>query len=212
MDNLNDIKNIWMTANVDGLPNAEEIIRTIKRYRLKHVVKNAIFILFILLLAAAMMWVVFMYKSRMWTTRIGEACFFIAMFMLLATKAGSLKRITVPQTNSNNNFIDFLKQEQQHQFHFFKRTQIVGFVFSAAGLILYIFESVHNDATTMTVAYSLLAIFLSAGWLILRPIAMRKKTARLNEMIEKLQELSTQLQTKNKNSSKGKKLNDKYVC
>jgi hypothetical protein len=197
MDNFTDIKDIWLTANVNTLPAADEVVKTIKRYRLKHTLQNAGLILFIFLMLAAMIRVVFMYKSNMLTTRLGEACFFVAMFILLATKAGSLKRITGQKNNSNNNFINFLKQEQQHQINFFKQTQVIGFAFSATGLVLYIFERVHNDLTSMIVGYSLLLIFILAGWFILRPIALRRKTKNLNEMIAKMERLSTQLSNNN---------------
>ena len=193
MDNFTDIKDIWLSANINALPGAGEMIKTIKRYRLKSIIKNISMVLLLLFMLAAMVWVVFVYKSHMITTRLGEACFFIAIFILLAIKADSLKRISAQKDYSNNSFIDFLKQEQQHQVNFFKRTQLIGFSFSAVGLLLYIFEEVHTDVIRMITGYSLLAIFFLAGWFIVRPIAIRKKTKKLNAMIEKLEGFSKQL-------------------
>jgi hypothetical protein len=200
MDTFADIRDIWKTANVSTLPNADEMVRITNRYRLKHAFTHMSLSLLSLLMAATMIWVVFIYESHMLETRIGEACFLAAIFMLLTANATSLNRIAGQDNNSNSDFIAFLKQEQRHQIHFYKRTQGIGFTLSAVGLSLYIFEPVHNDTTTMVVAYSLLAIFLLASWFMLRPIAMKNKTKRLHEMIDKLEELSTQLQTTRINS------------
>ena len=196
MDNFNDIKKIWLTANVSALPKPDEVVKTIKRYRFKHSIKNAALILFTLIMVAVMCRVLFAYRSHLFVTRIGEAFFFIAMFILLGTNAKSLSRISTQKNFSNGEFISFLKQEQLRQISFQKRTQVIGFAFASTGLLLYIFEGVYQNTVMMIVAYLLTGIWIAVCWFIIRPLAIKRKTKKLTGTIEKLERLSTQLSGK----------------
>ena len=193
MDNFNDIKKIWLTANVSVLPKADEVVKTIKRYRFKHGIINGALILFTMIMVAVMCWVLFAYKSHLLVTRIGEVFFFIAMFILLGTHVKSLRRISTQENYSNDEFINFLKQEQVRQISFQKRTQVIGFAFASIGLILYIFEMVYHHTVVLIVAYLLTGIWIAVSWLIIRPLSIKRKTKKLTETIEKLERLSTQL-------------------
>src|SRR5882757_7454503 len=108
MDNLNDIKEIWLTADINGLPTADTIVKTIRSYRLNHTIKNAALILFTLLLVAVMCRVLITYKSHLLVTRTGEVCMFIAMFIILFANMSSLRRISNQKDCSNDEFIHFL--------------------------------------------------------------------------------------------------------
>jgi hypothetical protein len=192
MDNLNDIQKIWLSANVKNLPTANEVLKTIKRYRLKQALKNISLLVVTLALVAIMVWVVFVYRSDMLTTRIGEACFFIAMFIIISINVTSLLRVSGQKNYSNDEFISFLKQEQIRLIRFTKRTQIIGFLIASAGLLLYLFEfSYTQNAWLLT--YLPASIWILFCWFILRPIALKKKTKKLNSTIQKLEKLSGQL-------------------
>jgi hypothetical protein len=193
MDSLNDIKEMWLTANTDTLPKAGEIIKIIKKYRLKHAVKNGILVLVTAILVATMCWVLIDYKSNLPVTRIGEAFLFIAMFILFGSATSSLKRIATRKNFSNEEFIRFLKQEQLRQIAFQKRTQVIGFAFASAGLVLYLFEAVYKNTIQMIVVYGLTLIWIFICWTIVRPRAIKRKTKKLAETIENLERLSAQL-------------------
>jgi len=126
MDNFNHVKEVWMQTDVSALPASENVIKTIKKIRIKSILKSASLIVATAALMSVMVYVVLFYKSTMITTRIGEACFLIAMFILLNTSARSLKRISARRNSSNNDFITYLKDEQQRQIYFFRKTQIIG--------------------------------------------------------------------------------------
>lgn|ERR1035437_1830054 len=193
MNNFNDIKNLWQTARIDDLPGPKKIMNTIKRYRVKQVMKRLLLIAFTLIIMAVMIWVVFVYRSSLLSTRLGEACFFLAMFILIGTNANALNRISAQKVCSNDDFIRYLKQEQLKLIAFHKRTQVTGFGLSALGLGLYLFELVYHHTTWLIVGYSLLAIYILVCWFIVRPIAFRKKTKKLREFISTLEKLSGQL-------------------
>ena len=193
MDDLNDIKQIWLTSNVNALPKAEEIVKIIRRHRLKLIAKNVALILFVILMVAVMCWVLFTYSPKLFVTRIGEACFFVALFILLGAGATSLIRATTFKNYTNEAYINFLKKEQQRQFSFQKTTQVIGFAFASIGLLLYLFELIYGNIMVLVIAYLLAIIWIAASWFIVRPISIRRKAKKLNETISKLERISAQL-------------------
>ncbi len=192
MDNLNDIKQIWMSADVDALPKADEVLRTIRQYRLKQVVKAVALLVTCLLLLATMVWVLFDYKSHMLVTRIGEAFMIGAIFMMLAISYRSLIRLSTGKNFNNDQFLSYLKEEQLRCIAFQKRTQRIGFAMATSGLALYIFEMASKNLLRMLAVYLALAIYFVFVWRVIRPRAMGRKAAKLDETIKKLEKLSIQ--------------------
>ena len=45
MDNLNDLRKIWLTADTKGLPNSSEMVHIVKKYRNKKLTKIAAVVL-----------------------------------------------------------------------------------------------------------------------------------------------------------------------
>ena len=193
MDNFSEIKETWLTANTTSLPQPGEIVKIIKRYRRKLVFRYLLMILLVLVLAAVMIWVVFVYHSQMLVTRIGEACIFSALVMLLVINTRSLVRVSGIKNYTNTQFLDYLKIAKRRQVIFQNRTQVIGLLLASAGLCLYLFETVHNDIKLTLITYSFVAAWLVVNWLVVRPRTNRKKSRELNERIEKIQRLSNQL-------------------
>jgi hypothetical protein len=196
MEQLNELKAIWLTANVETLPKADAAVKAIKAFRLNQVFKAASLIVAALILMCVMIWVLIDYKSTMAVTHIGETFMFIAIFIILGAGVGSLKRISASGSHTNQGFINFLKQERQKQFVFEGRTKVIGFAFASAGLLLYLFEFTHSDSTLMAGAYIVAAAWCAASWFVVRPRMIRRNVRRINESIEKLERLLTQLSDK----------------
>src|SRR6476646_3262998 len=137
MNNLDELKQIWLSTGLEKLPKSGEIVKAIKRHHRKEALKKASLILFTILLVLIMCWVVFDYRSRLLATRIGEVCMFIAMFIFLAANAISLVKMSARVQYSNEEYINFLKQKQLQQYRRTKKTQLIGFLFASAGLLLY---------------------------------------------------------------------------
>ncbi|MDB5230949.1 MAG: hypothetical protein JWN76_1754 [Chitinophagaceae bacterium] len=193
MDNLSEIKNIWLSANLTSLPQTGEMMKTIKRYRLKLVLKKTGMILLTLILAAVMIWVVCVYHSQLLVTRIGEACIFIALVILLIINTGTLVRVSAIKNCTNSEFLEYLKAARRRQTIFQQRTQVLGLSFASAGLCLYLFEAVRKDIQLAILTYTLAISWLALNWFVFRPRVNRKKAKELNERIEKIQNLSNQL-------------------
>ena len=195
MEDLTDIKHLWMTADVRGLPGAGEVLKTIRRYRLIHTLKSLGFVLLALLLGAVMVWTVLAYHSHLLTTRIGEVCFLITVLILVLYNSNTLRRMSRQKGFTNMDFIRFLKEEQERQLYFYRRTQIIGGLISSAGLLLYLFELLYHSPQLMIIMYLLAFLWIAFCWFYIRPLAMRRRTRKLNETISRLEALSQQLNT-----------------
>ena len=77
MDNLNDIKALWLTAKTDSLPSSDEMLRIVKKFRNNRLRKKLTIIFVALVCAAIEVAAMFVYKSTMITTRIGEVLIII---------------------------------------------------------------------------------------------------------------------------------------
>jgi hypothetical protein len=197
MNNLDELKQIWMSTGLEKLPKSGEILKAIKRHHRKEALKKVLLILFTLLLVLTMCWVVFDYKSRLLSTRIGEVFMFIAMFILLSSNAISLVKMSARLQYSNEEYINFLKQKQLQRYRRTEKTQLIGFLFASAGLLLYLFEGVYRNTTLLATGYILTIAWINCSWFILRPLALRRKTRKLNETVSNLERLSAQLENQN---------------
>lgn len=193
MEHLNELKAIWLTANVETLPKADAAVKAIKAFRLMQALKAVALMVVALILMCVLIWVLIDYKSTMAVTRISETFMFIALFIILGGGIGSLKRISASGSYTNEGYINYLKQERQKQFLFEGRTKVIGFVFASAGLLLYLFEFTHTDSTLMVGVYIVAAAWCAVSWFVVRPRMIKRNARRMNESIEKLERLLTQL-------------------
>jgi hypothetical protein len=199
MDNLDDIKKIWFTADLRELPTTGDMTKAVRRYRTRYVLIRGFAMLLALGLLAVMIWVAMNYHGDMLVTRIGEILFLTAIMILLSVNLSSLGRIAVQKDFSNDRFINYLKEEKLKHLSFQKRLQVVGFSFASAGLLFYIFETANESFRSLVIAYGLASAWILVCWLVLRPIAGRAKMKRLNDTIKKLEQMAGQLSEKNHN-------------
>jgi hypothetical protein len=193
MDNLDDLKQIWLTADMADLPSLPGIIKSAKKYRFVRLLKTFAVLFLVLFLIGAMCWVLYSYRSHFISTRVGEAFMFIAMFILLSANIRSLKRISNFKNYSNSEFLSFLKKEKLNLLQFQKTTQKIGFAFASIGLLFYLYEGVFDNIFTMVISYIALLVWCAFMWFILRPLAMKRKTKKLTELILKIEAYSKQL-------------------
>jgi hypothetical protein len=193
MDNLNDLKTIWLTADTKSLPDAGEMVHIVKKYRNKKLIKFVAVIVAALLLTGLMMVIVFIYKSTMVTTRIGEGCIIFAGLILAATNTNSLNRFYKLNDLSNRDFIKFLEHTRVRQNFYYKKTQVICLILCSVGLLCYLYEPVHKQLPVAIAAYSITIIYLLVAWLYMRPRAFKKQELKMKETIKKLENISSQL-------------------
>jgi uncharacterized membrane protein YqjE len=193
MDNLNDIRAIWLTAKTDSLPNSDEMLRIVKKFRNQRLRRKLAIIFTALGIMGLMVFTVFVYKSTMISTRLGEVLTIMACAILVYTNTKSLKRFIDLKDCSNKEFIEFLEQTRRNQVYYHKKTQVLGMALSSVGLLLYLYELVYKDLTLFIIIYSISVIWILILWLIVRPRNFRKQSLKLDETMKKLEDISKQL-------------------
>jgi hypothetical protein len=193
MDNLNDLKAIWLTAKTDSLPDSHEMVHIIRKFRNKKLLKISALVITAVLLVAIMIWVVFIYKSTMLSTRIGEAFMIIAGIILVATNLNSLLRFYKLRECSNREFLQFLEQTRLRQQFYYQRTQVVAMAFCATGLLAYLYEGVYKNTMLFIGAYAGTVLYLIVLWIVVRPRVFKKEEKKINQQIEKLESISKQI-------------------
>lgn len=193
MDNLTDIRTIWLQTDTTILPDTEEMVGIIKKFRSKILLKQAGLILGAFVLAAIMLAVSLINRSQMVTTRIGEVCVIIAALILVITNIGSLKRAYKTKDCTNEGFIEYLKQVQLNRIYYHNKTQVAGLVFCSVGLLLYLFEFVFKDPRLALFAYTGVILYLLILWLIIRPRTYNRQKKELEVKLKRMETLSKQL-------------------
>jgi hypothetical protein len=193
MDNFNDLKSIWLTTKTDSLPAAGEMSNIIKRYRNKTLQRKVMVILVAAVSVTIMIGITFISTAKMPSTFVGRCLIILAGCVLIFTNARSMKRFYEFRDFTNRDYIKFLEKSRQNQIYFYKKTQVAGLVFCSIGLLLYIFEFVHQNAFICITAYFCTVVFLLILWLNVRQRVFSKHAKKLEEMIKKLESLSKQI-------------------
>ncbi len=190
---MNDIRALWLTAKTDGLPSSDEMVRIVKKFRNQRLRRKLGIIFTALVCAAMMVATMFVYKSTMITTRIGEVLTIIACGVLVFTNTRSMKRFIDLKDCNNKEFIEFLEQTRRNQVYYYKRTQVLGMGLSSLGLLLYLYEMASRSEVVFIITYSIAIIWTLILWLVVRPRSFKKQSRKLDETLKKLENISKQL-------------------
>lgn len=193
MDNLNDLKAIWLTAKTDDLPGSKEMLHIVKKFRNERLRKKLSIIFVAIAAMAVMVLTIFVVRSTMITTILGEVFTIIACLILVFTNTKSMKRFIDLKDCSNKEFIEFLEQTRRNQVYYYKKTQVAGMLLSSVGLFLYIYEQVYRSLLMTVIFYSIVTIWTLFLWLYLRPRNFKKQARKLNATMEKLRKISGQI-------------------
>jgi len=193
MDNLNNLKQIWLSADTTALPNPAEIVRMARKFRNEKLIEKLLVIVTAIILTLMMVWVMFIYKSTMITTRIGEVCMIITCGILVYTNVNSIGRFYRYKDYNNKEFLAFLEQTRANQIYYYKKTQVTGLILCSVGLAFYLFEMTCDDLKAGLIMYSLTGTFLLINWLVIRPRKFKKQKEKLEKTIAQLHKVADQL-------------------
>ena len=192
MDNLDELKKIWLSADTAVVPDAAEMLQAIRKYRNGNLWKKVVLVVAAALLTGILVMVVFLYRSAMVSTRIGEACMILAGLLLLYGNMRSVGRLYKVKDHSNKEFITYLEQVQRNRAYYHNRTQVIGMLLVCAGLLLYVYEMVSTHLLWAIVAYAFILVYMGVIWLVVRPRAYARQQNKLQETIKKMTELAKQ--------------------
>lgn len=192
MKDLNKLKGIWLTANINSLPDSKEMIRVIKKFRREKLLKICSFILIALVLVIALMILILTGDEIFLSTRIGGILLILACILLIVTNLNSLFRFYKLKECSNKDFLIFLEQTRARQLFYYNRTQIVGLSLIFSGMLVYLYEFVHTSAILFIISYLFVSLYLLFIIKFLRPKAFKRNSKKLQLQIERLQSINNQ--------------------
>jgi len=195
MDNNNiDFKDLWKKQTISQ-PDIEDLLTRLKQFK-----KTSLRILWItnIVLFATCVFIVFIwyyYQPQFISTKIGIVLTIVAMVTYLVVYnrlLSTFKNIDEAQTNQQYlQKLIFIKRKQQ-----FLQSRILSlyFVLLGVGISLYMYEY----ASRMSLFYGVLTyvvLFLWIGftWFYLRPKEIKKHEIKINNLIEKFEEVNKQL-------------------
>jgi len=192
MDNLDDLKALWLSAKTDSLPQPEEMLRIIKKFRDGKIRRKVIIIIISLLCSCIMIWGIFFDGFTMWSTYLGDVLMVTSCGILAVTNIRSIRRFYALKDANNIEFVQFIERTRQNQIYFYKKTQVIAMGVTSIGLLLYWYEFVHHNLTLTIVIYSATVVYLAVMWFVVRPRVFKKNARKLNEMLERLEKISKQ--------------------
>lgn len=193
MDNLNDLKAIWRTADTSALPTSAEVVKFGRSFRDKMLRRKKIMIGVASVCFLIMLSIMLFLPTKMITTRIGEVMLMLAMLMLVYTNVRSIKRFYQFDNFTNLEFLQFLEQTHKNQVHFYRNTQVWLLSLCTIGLLLYEYEFFSKRPGLMFWGYLIVVISLLADWFVIRPYAYKKGARKLAATKQNLEKILDQL-------------------
>ena len=184
-----DIRSIWHAAELSGLPSAEEMTIVVKRFRRRQLTRKAVLVCVLLLMGAVMLRLA-IYGSSTMPARAGHASILTGFLILIFSNMRSLRRAIDQAGRSNLEFLRYLEKAVRGRAYFYSRIQPLTFALAAAGMYLYIFDSVGTDFRSLLGTCSLGTVVLAGFWFIIRPIVQKKRMREIAASIEKLEALN----------------------
>jgi hypothetical protein len=192
MDNLDDLKALWLSAKTDSLPQPEEMLRMVKKFRNQKLRRKIILIIVALACCIIMLIGIFVDGATMPSTYIGDVLLMASCGILAVTNIRSVKRFYDLKDCSNSEFVQFIERTRQNQIYFYKKTQVVAMTISSVGLMLYWYELVHRNTMLTIIIYSATVVYLGVMWFVVRPRVFKKEARKLDAMLERLEKISKQ--------------------
>lgn len=197
MDNLHDLKNIWLTAKTDILPPAEEVVRMGKKFRDQRIRRKLAVIIIASVESLLVVWVMFTIHAKLPATYIGLTLIIASCVVLVATNIKSIKRFYDMEDYNNHDLILFLERTKQNQLLFYKKTQLLSMLLASVGSLLYLYELFARHKSLLTWGYAITLVYFAVLWLFVRPRVFKKQRRKIDEMITQLEKISKQFENEN---------------
>lgn len=196
MDNFDDLKNLWQQLPTQSLASAREMNQKASHYQ--RTMKRK-YIFSIACLAATLIFIGiigYLIEPQYVTTRIGVVVIIVAIVISIIAQ-GQLIQLLSPAGSPELDSRQYLQQMIAYR-QKLKRVQTTGmslyFLLLSLGLGLYMTEYVlRMDLWMRAVTVSLTAGWIGFAWFYLRPRQIKKQTAKTDEMIDQLENVSRQL-------------------
>jgi hypothetical protein len=189
-----DFKNIWK-QQTSSKPNIEELLGKLKKFRNQNLRRLIFANIALITTSLLIIFIWYRYQPQMITTKIGIVLVILAMVIFLfAYNKMFMVFYKIDQTQSNNEYLQSLYVVKSKQK--FMQTTILNFYFIMLflGICFYMYE--YTSRMTFSsgfLAYAVTLVWIAFNWFYLRPRTIKKQEGKLNELINKFEEINNQL-------------------
>lgn len=194
MDSNIDFKNIWK-QQTSNKPNLEELIGKLKKFRNQNLRRLILANIGLITTSLLIIYIWYRFQPQMITTKIGIVLVIMAMVMFLfAYNKMFMVFYKIDQTQSNNEYLQSLYVVKSKQK--FMQTTILNLYFMMLflGICFYMYE--YTSRMTVGAAiltYTVTLAWIAFNWFYLRPKTIKKQQGKLDELINKFEEINNQL-------------------
>jgi uncharacterized membrane protein (DUF485 family) len=191
-----DLKELWSRKNAVA-PDENEIRLKAEKLKMRIRNKSILAVATLLFTIVFILLVLFSSDFQMLSTRIGVTIIIvgIALGVVHFTKLVYLLSEKNTTSDTNTYLQLMLKAKQQQEF---MQTKIMNnyFALLSIGLLFYMYEpSVRMSLVAKVITYAVTFGWIGFNWFYLRPRIVKKQLARMNTVIESLQNISKSLTT-----------------
>lgn len=194
MDSNIDFKNIWK-QQTSNKPNMEELLGKLKKFRNQNLRRLVFANIGLIATSLLILFIWYHYQPEMITTKIGIVLVVLGMVIfLLAYNKMFMVFYKIDQTQSNNEYLQNLYVVKNKQK--FMQTTILNlyFIMLFLGICFYMYE--YTSRMTLGSAiltYAVTSAWIAFNWFYLRPRTIKKQQDKLDELINKFEEINNQL-------------------
>lgn len=194
MDTNINFKNIWK-QQTSNKPNLEELLGKLKKFRNQNLRKLIVANIGLIVTSLLIIYIWYRFQPQMITTKIGIVLVILAMVMFLfAYNRMFMVFYKIDQTQSNNEYLQslYVVKSKQKLMH----TTILNlyFIMLSLGICFYMYE--YTSRMTLgsgILAYAVTLAWIAFNWFYLRPKTIKKQQGKLDELINKFEEINNQL-------------------
>jgi hypothetical protein len=198
MSSDNNFKSLWSQQSTP-MPDSKAVLE--KAMRLKKKTRNKLIGMNLLLLSTAVfiVLIVIYFHPQMITTKLGVLLVVVAIITFVtATNLMSHGLFKSNSEYSTKEYLDqFIRLKQKQEF--LQKTMLtIYFIMLTAGLVLYMIEYTMRMTVLMAViTHGITFAWIAFNWFYLRPRAIKKQQAKMNEMIGMLENANRNLNADN---------------
>ncbi|WP_454047467.1 hypothetical protein [Chryseobacterium sp. Marseille-Q8038] len=189
-----DFKNIWK-QQTSNKPNLEELLGKLKKFRNQNLRRLIFANIGLIATSLVILFIWYRYQPEMITTKIGIVLVVLGMaIFLLAYNKMFMIFYKIDQTQSNHEYLQSLYQVKSKQK--FMQTTILNlyFIMLFLGICFYMYEYTSKMTLGSAVlTYSVTSLWVAFNWFYLRPRTIKKQQGKLDELINKFEEINNQL-------------------
>ncbi|MFP8893161.1 MULTISPECIES: hypothetical protein [Chryseobacterium] len=194
MDSNIDFKNIWK-QQTSHKPDLDALLGKLKKFRNQNLRRLIFANIGLIATSLLILFIWYRYQPEMITTKIGIVLVVLGMVIfLLAYNKMFMVFYKIDQTQSNNEYLQSLYVVKSKQK--FMQTTILNlyFVMLFLGICLYMYEYTSRmPLSSGILAYALTSVWIAFNWFYLRPRTIKKQQGKLDELINKFEEINNQL-------------------